>query len=637
MRADSIVRRGLKLSAAALAALILMAAALVAALDAGYFRGPVIRMLAARSGRQIQVQGSLEIRLFSRNPQVIAQRVSIGNPPWMPPGTTAEIGKLSLTIECPWFGHALRIDSLEMQEATLNLVRDPAGRANWQLTDPDKGAEAGLPIIRSLSMPNAHVVLDDALRHLQFEGAVSAQGVHGAKELQLLRIDGMGRLNGRPATFEILGDPLAVADHHRPYHFTFAERSSGSQLSGRGFLLRPFGFDQLDTTFDATGADLKDLYFLTGVTLVNTGNYRLTGKLARRGSHSKFSDLVAASGQSDMRGTVSIDTSSGRPKIDADIESQLLRLSDLGARAAGREPKPAPAKPLLLSDATLSPYAVRHGDGVVNFQASRVDVAHVSLHAVSAKVTIDHGVLTMSPLLADVLGGKLRAQLTLDATTDVPRANLDLTISDLQLAQIGRKGTGPPPIEGPLQARVTVTGRGSSIHQVAATANGTLVAVLPRGAIRDAFAELTGIDLRGLGLLLTKSKQEAAVRCGVASFAAHEGTLTAQTLVMDTDPVLIDGSGQIHLDSEALEMTLRGHPKGARLFRLNLPLDLRGSLARPSIEIGARTSGQAAQAALGGVLTPVAAVLSFVDPKLSKNADCAALLAAAKAGDAHVH
>jgi len=637
MNNSLIIRRGLISSAAALAALILMAAALVAALDAGYFRGPFIRYLAARSGREIQVKGSLEVHLFSLNPRVTAEGVSIGNPPWMPPGLTAEIGGLLLRIECPWFGHAFCIQRLEMQAATLHLMRDSAGRANWQLTDPDKGAEAGLPIVRSLSMPNAHVVLDDALRHLQFAGAVSAQGVHSAGELQLLRIDGAGRLNGRAATFEILGDPLAIAAHDRPYRFTFAERSSGSRLSGRGFLLRPFGFDQLDTTFDAAGADLKDLYFLTGVTLVNTGSYRLSGKLARRGTSSKFSDLVASSGHSDIRGTVSIDTSSGRPEFGADFNSEVMRLSDLGARAAGREAEPETSTPLLLSNAMLSPSAVRRGDGVVNFQARRVDVGRVSLHAVSAKMSIDHGVLAVAPLLAGVLGGKLTVHLRLDATTDVPTANLNIKISDLQLAQIGHKGTGAPPIEGPLQARVTITGRGSSLHQVAASANGAVTAVLPHGAIRAALAELTGIDLRGLGLLLTKSTEETTVRCGVASFAAHDGTLTAQSLVVDTDRVLIIGSGQIHLDSEALDLTILGHPKGVRLFRLRLPVYARGTLARPSIEIGGRTSAQTAKAALGVVLTPLAAVLSFVDPGLSKNADCAALLATVNANDAQAH
>ena len=74
-------------------------------------------------------------------------------------------------------------------------------------------------------------------------------------------------------------------------------------------------------------------------------------------------------------------------------------------------------------------------------------------------------------------------------------------------------------------------------------------------------AELTGIDLRGLGLLLTANHKETAIRCATANFKAHEGTLIAQSLIIDTDPVLITGVGQIHLDSEAVDLEIRGHPK----------------------------------------------------------------------------
>jgi uncharacterized protein involved in outer membrane biogenesis len=629
MNASLVIRRALKWTAAALAVLIVMAALLAAALDTGYFHGPLIRYVAACAGRQIQV-GGLETHFFSSNPRVIATRVVISNPPWIRSGIAAQIGKMSLLIQMPRFGRPFGIARLETQAATLHLVRDATAHANWQWTDPDQGPVTELPLIRSLSMLNAQVDLDDALRHLQFEGAVSAYDVKETGKLPPLRIEGAGQLNGRAATFEITADPLAGARHESSYGFSFTERSSGSRLIGRGMLLRAFDFGSLDATFEATGADLKDLYFLTGVTLANTGSYRLSGKLARRGTNSKFSDLLTTFGQSDIQGQVSIESSSGRPKLDADLNSQFLRLSDLGARAAGRDSEAG--TPLLLSTATLSPSLVRRGEAIVNFHARRVDVGRVPLQAVSARMTIDHGILSVAPLSANVLEGQLTAQLKVDATTDIPAADLDLKISNLQLGKFDYSAKGQPPLEGLLQARVIVTGKGNSIHQVAAGANGTVTAVLPHGAMRASLAELTGIDLRGLGLLLTKNKEEIAVRCGVASFQAHAGTLTAQTVVLDTDPVLITGAGQVHLDSEAVDLMLRGHPKSVRLLRLRSPLLVRGTLSHPSIDIQAHNSlAQTAGAvALGVLLTPLAAVLAFVDPGLAKDTDCAALLAAAK-------
>jgi len=101
------------------------------------------------------------------------------------------------------------------------------------------------------------------------------------------------------------------------------------------------------------------------------------------------------------------------------------------------------------------------------------------------------------------------------------------------------------------------------------------------------------------------------VRCALASFKAENGTLKAQTLVLDSDTMLINGEGSIHLDSETLDLALRGYPKGLRLLRLRSPVLIRGSLTHPEASISAHN-----------------AVLAIVDPGLAKNADCAALLAA---------
>ncbi len=611
----------------ALTILIVTAAVFAAALQAGYFRGLLVRFIAAGMGRQIKVEGPVAAHIFSFYPRLEAERIAISNPAWMPAGPTAEIEKASIVFDKPWFGQWFRTKSLEMEGVKLHLVRNSKGHANWQWTDPDMGSGPVLPIIQSLLMNNAHIELDDARRHLQFKGIVSIDETQQAHGPRPLRIQGSGDLNGRQDNFEITADPLATASHDRPYHFTFSERSSGSLLLGHGFLLKPFDFDIFDSVFDGTGADLKDLYFLTGVTFVNTGNYHVSGKLERRETHFRFSDLIAIFGESDLQGVVSIETSSGRPKFDANLNSQFLRFSDIGARAAHRESETDKETPLLLSNAMLNLDAVRRGDAAINFRARRAAVGNVYLQEIAAKVNISHGVLIVEQLVANLLEGKLLGHGKLDATTGNPAAALDLKFSDLQLGQLVHKGAGKPPLEGLMRVRITATGHGSSLHQVAASSEGTVAAVLPHGAIRTTLAELTGINLQGLAGLLTKNTEETAVRCAVASFTAHQGVLTAQKLVVDTVPLLITGDGSIHLDSEALDLVVQGHPKTLQILRLRSPILVRGTLTRPVIGIRGRNSiVQAAEAVgLGVVLTPVAAVLAFVDPGLTKDADCAAL------------
>jgi len=113
--------------------------------------------------------------------------------------------------------------------------------------------------------------------------------------------------------------------------------------------------------------------------------------------------------------------------------------------------------------------------------------------------------------------------------------------------------------------------------------------------------------------------------------------MTAQRLVIDTDPVRIDGSGTINLKDEVLDLRLQGKPKNFQLMRLRAPITIKGSLAHPSLGVDAGPAiAQGGIAAALGVLNPVAAILAFVDPGLAKDANCGPLLADAKAKGAPV-
>jgi uncharacterized protein involved in outer membrane biogenesis len=652
----------------------------------GHLQGPIVRYVAAQSERQIRVAGRFDAHLLSLHPRFIAEQVTIGNPPWMPPGVTAEIGRVSLTYDLPFFGQSFGLRVLEMDRAMLHLTRDEAGHSNWQAHAPGSGRSTGPPLIRSLHVPNARVYFDDARRHLKFDGSISAQDAPGGGPTPPLRIDGAGQLNGRQANFTLNGEPLATVTRGHPYRFDFTEVSSGTRLTGKGNVPQPFDFHFLETTFESAGEDMKDLYFLTGVSLPETGAYHLTGKFTRQDRHLEFTDLNATSGRSDMHGTVLIETKPrGAPShTEADLRSQLLRLSDLGAQAAGRAPQPPGGKRLVLPDTPFQLKGARKSDAVIDFHAQALEVGHVSLRAVAAKVKIDEGTITVSPVTATLREGKVTGGFKIDVTHDVPSADVDFRVAHLKLGLFDRKAAGggasadekgsavtadkpsavaaaggapvantgganeakgsaivtadsaassPPPLDGPLQARIALKGRGNSIHELASNATGTVTAVLPHGALRSSLAELAGFDLRGLGLMATGNKADTGIRCGVASFDVKDGTLTAQRLLVDTDPVLITGQGTINLDSEALDLQFEGHPKHPRL-RVRAPLLVRGTFKHPAFSIEAKKPmAQAGGAiALGMLLTPVAAMLAFVDPGLAKDTDCGALLAEAQTG-----
>lgn len=168
------------------------------------------------------------------------------------------------------------------------------------------------------------------------------------------------------------------------------------------------------------------------------------------------------------------------------------------------------------------------------------------------------------------------------------------------------------------------------MRDVAASADGDVTLVVPNGEIREAFAELTGINVtRGLGLLLSDDQGKIDIRCGVGSFRVSNGIARAQRIVVDTETMLIAGSGTVSLRDETLDLQLQGDPKEVRLVRLAAPITISGRLRDPEVGIDAgdaATQGGVA-ALLASLVAPLAAILPFVDAGLAEDADCAALLA----------
>jgi AsmA family protein len=604
---------------------LLLAAALYAR---QHLEATLLHLAQAHSGRQIRIEGPFAARVLTSEPYISAEQLHIGNPPWMAPGDTALVGKLNLQLQWQWSWPFLVLRRLEIRQATLQLLRDPQGRANWHMHA--EGPGAGPPLIRSLSMPQAHVVLHDERRHLEFDGTVTAGDVSGGGTPPPLRIAAQGRLNGRVASLVIDGEPLALARRGQPYHFTLLERSGGDELQGRGLLPEPFDFRELQGSFKASGPTLHDAFYMVGLRLIDTAPFQLAGEMQRHGKKYRYRLLQVSAGGSDLRGELRIDSTGSRPRVEGELDSRQLRLADLGAHAAGR---PAAAEPTAgtgsLPDTPLRLAALQRVDWALRFGVQQFDAGREQLQQLSGRLAIRDGVLMLKDVSAALAEGQLTGTGTLDASGPVPRVGLQLSVSQLQLAKL-RPQESEPPVTGLLSARAELQASGRSLHELAASTRGTLSAVVPRGTMRSTLVEAADLDfVAALGALAHSDKQ-TEVRCAALSLEGEHGLFHTRTLVIDTEKSLITGAGTVQLDPSALDLTLNGRAKHPGL-RLHSSVLIQGPPAHPQLRLSAGNlaAQSAAAAALGVVLTPLAAVLAFVSPGLAHDTDCAAVLAQA--------
>lgn len=610
-----------------------------------WLRAPLARAISAKIHRPVTITGDLEVHPWSWTPRATIHGLVIGNPSWAGAEPLATMPKLTIEAKLmPLLGGRLDMPLVEVDRPDIALVMGPSGVGNWVF---NPGHATALPAIGHLIITDGALRYHDPRRRLVFAGAVSSnEGASGAAK-GVFALTGGGSLNGAPFTVAVTGGALIHVDRARPYPFHAVVASGPTHLDLAGSVTRPFDFGVLSGRFTASGPDLADLYHLTGLALPSTPPYRLTAGFGRVNAVFALRGLQGRLGDSDIAGGLSVDDTSGRPFLKAALTSRRLRIVDLGAivgavpkHLAGHTVSPAQiamaaklkAEHRLLPDAHLAVDRIRGMDAKVTYRAESVEAGHMPIRGLRLDMSLDHGIITVDPLDVTLPQGRLEGVIRVDGSHAVPAEAIDLRLTNGRLESLMGAGKPNPPLEGGLYARVKLSGTGDSVRSSAAGADGAVTLVIPQGEMRQAFAELLGLDAsKALLLLIGKNQGETPIRCAVADFHASHGVLTAQSIVLDTGVVVVGGSGRINLRDETLDLRLRGKPKKFRLIRLNTPITLKGSFASPKMGIDvAKAAPQVLLSiAVGVFAAPVAAILPFVNPGLAKDANCAGLVAAA--------
>jgi uncharacterized protein involved in outer membrane biogenesis len=643
--------------AIAIGALLALGIILVSVFDWNHARPALAKLLSTRIGRPVSINGDLRVHPWSWNPSLEVGGLAIRNPPWAGREYIFRARDLRVSVS---LGRLLRgqllLPEVSVFDPVIDVERDADGQASWNFggegaaRSPERGSPR-LPSIRRLILRDGRVRVVDAIRKLNLEGSISATDDAGRAGASQFELRCQGSLNAKPFELRFDGGPLVNVTPDSPYRFKASMQASDTHLDAEVSIPKPFDLGAWQARLHLSGADLADGYYLTGLALPNTGRYELSGDLEHQGSSYRIAALSGRVGSSDLAGELQVTTGTPRPLLRAELHSRALALADLAPtlghaaapsgpaasnagglqRAGSRNTPTAPrAADTLLPDADLQVERVRGMDADVTYAAGTFAASRLPLRALSFHLRLDGGVLQLDPLSFELDQGRFTGSVSIDARTTSPESRIDMTLSHVDLGEFKSAAATQGPVQGELRGHVAVHGRGTSVHKLAAHAEGTVSFAIPHGQMRDVLAELTGINvLRGLGLLVSRNEVQTDIRCGVADFQAHDGVLTADSVFVDTTDVLITGRGDIRLAGEQLNLSLQGDPKKLRFIRLRSPIALEGTFLHPIIALKpTKLLAQAGAAvALGTLLTPFAAALAFIDPGLAKDQDCAAVMA----------
>ncbi|HEX2858875.1 MAG TPA: AsmA family protein [Alphaproteobacteria bacterium] len=611
----------MKIALAFVAVIVALLLGAALALQAGLLRAPVENYLSRKLQRPVAM-AALRANVLSLNPSLHVKELKIDNAPWAGTAPLADIQQLDVYTR---WGSLLRgkpvISKLEMQQGSVNLLRQASGRANWAGNEAKSGPLT-LPAIRRFYLTQSHLNLVDEGKKLSLQATLNSQE-NNADSKQPFQVVGEGKLNNQPFKLNLTGGALLAADLNKPYPFTLELTHGATHVQAKGTFAQPFNSDNFAAGTVITGANLADLYYLTGLAFPITHAYKLEGVLGHEGSTFFFHKFAGKVGASDLSGDIDVDTSGDKPYLTAKLFSKLLDPRDAGVIFG------QPDTTRVLPDVPLAVDRLRAMDADVKYKADAINVSTLPLKEVDLTLKLKDAQLAIKPLTLTLPQGTLTGSLDIDAKAEVPDVIIDVKLSGARLEDFMSKSGQPNALEGPLLARAKLHGSGTSVHKAAGNADGVVTVVVPGGQIRQAFAELLGINVsRGLGLLMSSDQQQTPLRCAVAHFEADKGMLVGRHVVFDTGVVLARGRGTVNLDTEALDLTLKGESKEPRLLHLMAPITVTGTLRNP--RLGVRASGATAQAGiatvLGVALTPIAAILPFVDAGAAENANCTALL-----------
>lgn len=404
------------------------------------------------------------------------------------------------------------------------------------------------------------------------------------------------------------------------------------------------GIDGTPLNVKVSGDNLQTAFKLFGLIAPATRPYSLAARAVKEGKVYSFQNLAGRIGSSDINGRMTADLSGAKPRLNADLRTRVLDIRDVGpligyspeavsAKGGAKLVKVVKGTPRIIPDAPLAIEQLKMFDANVKYTADRVSTGSAKLTGVILDLVLKDSNLHLKPVAFNIFGGRLTADIDLNARVRPVVTDYDIRMSRVPLGQlltsfdVEKSGT-----TASVFGRVNLKGYGDNMRQSLATSTGRIALVFPAGTLWVRNIELGKLDLQNYitAGLIKKLKKPQEIRCGIVAFTVTDGIAKADPVLFDTRRANFRGRGKFSFKDESLDLSVRGESKEISFFSGQSPVGIGGFFAAPAIHpISKQLIARAAVGVGLGVATGgIGALLAFADIGNAKNANCAAVEAA---------
>ncbi len=638
--------------------IVIAAVIFFATLDANRAKGYISAAVSKATGRQLTIGGDLQVD-FGWISRLRASQIQFENASWSKYPQMTEVGLVDVQIDVWQLLSKFRLvfPSITVSQPKVILEKNADGAANWEFQAAPAVTEPAVPQKRTEFPIIEKVVIEDGTF------LFNNQQTNTQLELKLTQAEAAGFLE-EPVKLKVKGTyqklPLSLSldggsyenlrSSKDPYPLQINVGVGKLKVNINGNLTEPLAMKGEDVTLDVQGEDMANLFPLIHLVFPSTPPYKLKGHLKHEGQVWSFSNFSGRVGDSDLSGTIRVDTEPKRPAMKADLISNLVDFKDLAGFIGGKpgsgsdetasddqEKQAAATKEesdRIFPDQPYDLERLKAMDADVRLRAKRILAPNLPIDDLNAKLSLSDGVLKFNPTVFGVANGRIEIYSTFDGSKQPSKVNIDARLRQLDLKRFLKSEFAQKTI-GPIGGRIVLSGTGQSFRDLMATASGNTFVMMSGGEISELLVRLAGLNVaRALGVLVRGDKP-IPIRCALLDLQATDGQMGVQTLVFDTANSIISGEGKIDLRDEKLDIMLTPVPKDFSPLILRSYIRVNGTLKNISaFPDPIKTGTDSLVAKIFNVF--VMLVLSPLQPRdlgLAQDVDCDALMASIQKKD----
>lgn len=243
---------------------------LIALWDWNWFKGPVERVVQAKTGRALQI-GNLDVDL-GRVTTIRADSITFANAEWAKQPKMASADRVEIDVRVwPLLRGSVQLPEIRLTrpDALLQTAPKADQAGNWDFMGESSGGE---PLqLRRLHIDDGRLQFLDERGRTNIQVAVRSGEPKQAHAAPPLLVSGKGSWQGN--AFTLNGNtesPLELTNSGHPFRIHLDGRAGATHAVASGTLINPFQFQTFKLQFRLSGQDMEDLYPLLGIALPST-------------------------------------------------------------------------------------------------------------------------------------------------------------------------------------------------------------------------------------------------------------------------------------------------------------------------------------------------------------------------------